>query len=82
MQLGEHDTSVVALAWSPDGRALASCGTDGILLIHALNGSYTHRLQLETATSLSWTGSVIAIGRSNSVAVFDITSNDSLPRYG
>jgi WD40 repeat protein len=71
-RIGNENSSIVALAWSPDGRALASCGSDGVLLVEELEGSYTHKLHLESAICVDWAGSVIAVGRSNGVAVFDV----------
>lgn len=72
-RLTGHAAGVVAVCWSPDGNAVASCGDDGVLLVQALDRGYVHRIQLETASCVAWSGSAVAVGRANSVAVFDVT---------
>jgi WD40 repeat protein len=52
-----HSTEVGVLAWSPDGRSIASTGLDGIVQVwQATTGSQvlTYQDQASIVTALTW----------------------------
>lgn len=68
--------TVRALAWSPDGRFLASGGDDAALFIWTPDGAVQQRVEQQaTVTALAWSpeGKRIMSAAANTVAFFDLT---------
>ena len=78
MHLHGHTKAVRALAWSPDGRLLATGGDDGMLLIWYPVRGQTPLLQVQLnapVMALTWSpdGKKVATASGNAVTVWELT---------
>jgi WD40 repeat protein len=79
-----HQQTVLVIAWSPNGRYLASGGDDGLLLIWGTDGVVHQRVAYQAAiTALSWSpeSERLVTGAANQVTFLTALTGDVLASF-
>lgn len=77
LRFSAHQQIVRAVAWSPDGKTIASGADDGWLLVWTMDGQVQQRIAHPAGiTALAWSpaGKLLASGSGTSVRFFDASS--------
>jgi WD40 repeat protein len=64
--------AVTGVAWSPDGRHVATTSEDGAVAVHPVNCAPGSRLQLAGANCVAWAASTIAVGQRTGLVVLEL----------